>query len=117
MTVGKDVGNYSTSRGVRTWRILAQVITGDFAASQSVPYITYIAHVVTGVLCVEVGICDAHVCSVVFSDSGIVFNPSAGSITDHSQSSKYRDPYFKSQLYVEDPGHRKPVLILLNGLS
>ena len=24
---GKDVGNYSTSHGVRTWRILAQVIT------------------------------------------------------------------------------------------
>ena len=49
--------------------------------------------------------------------SGIVFIPSAGSITDHSQSAKGIDPYFKSKLYVEDPGHRKPVLILLNGLS
>ena len=49
--------------------------------------------------------------------SGIVFNLSAGAITDHSQSAKDIDPYFKSQLYVEDPDHRKPVLILPNGLS
>ena len=48
---------------------------------------------------------------------GIVLNPSAGAITDYSQSAKDIDPYFKSQLYVEDPGHRKPVLILPNGLS
>ena len=53
----------------------------------------------------------------VFSWSVIVFNPSAGVITDHSQSAKDIDPYFKSQLYVEDPGHRKPVLILPNGSS
>ena len=39
------------------------------------------------------------------SMSGIVFNPSAGAITDHSQSAKDIDPYFKSQLYVVDPGH------------
>ena len=26
----QDIDNYSTSRGVRTWRILAQVITYDF---------------------------------------------------------------------------------------
>ena len=38
---------FFTSRGVRTWRILAQVITSDFfAASRSVPYMAYIAHVV-----------------------------------------------------------------------
>ena len=54
---------------------------------------------------------------VVSSRSGIVFNPSAGSITDHSQSAKDIDPYFMFQFYMEDPGHRKPVLILLNGLS
>ena len=53
----------------------------------------------------------------VSSRSGIVFNPSACAITDHSQSAKDIDPYFKSPLYVEDPGHRKPVLILPNGLS
>ena len=51
------------------------------------------------------------------SRSGIVFNPSAGAITDHSQSAKDIDPYFKSQLCVEDPGYRKLILILLNGLS
>ena len=49
--------------------------------------------------------------------SGIVFNSSAGAITDDSQSAKDIDPCFKSQLYVEDPGHRRPVLILPNGLS
>ena len=32
--------------------------------------------------------------------SGIVFNPSADAITDHSQSAKDIDSYFKSQLYV-----------------
>ena len=53
----------------------------------------------------------------VSSRSGIVFNPSADAITDHSQSEKDIDPYFKSKLYVEDPGYRKPVLILPNGLS
>ena len=53
----------------------------------------------------------------VSSRSGVVFNASAGTITDHSQSAKDIDPYFKSQLYVEDPGHRKPVLILPNWLS
>ena len=48
----------------------------------------------------------------VSSRSGIVFNPSAGAIIDHSQSAKDIDPHFKSQLYVKDPDHRKPVLIL-----
>ena len=53
----------------------------------------------------------------VSSRSGIVFNPSAGAITDHSQSAKGIDPYFKSQLYLlKDQGHRKPVLILPTGL-
>ena len=45
----------------------------------------------------------------VSSRSGIVFNPSADAITDHSQSAKDIDPYFKSQFYVEYPGHRTPV--------
>ena len=57
------------------------------------------------------------VCVLFMSNrSGIVFNPSAGAITDHSQSAKDVDPYFKSKLYVDDPGHRKPVLILPNRL-
>ena len=53
----------------------------------------------------------------VFSRSGIVFNPSTGAITDHSQSAKDIYPYFKSQRYVEDPSHQEPALILSNGLS
>ena len=35
---------------------------------------------------------------IVSSRSGIVFNQSAGAITEHSQSAKDIDPYFKSQL-------------------
>ena len=59
-----------------------------------------------------------HVCVLsVSSRSGIVFNPSAGAITDHSQSTKDINPYFKFQLDVKDPFHRNPVLILPNGLS
>ena len=51
----------------------------------------------------------------VSSSSGIVFNQSSGEITDHSQSAKDIDLYFKSNLYVEDPSHRKQVPILPNG--
>ena len=53
----------------------------------------------------------------VSSRLGIVFNPRAGAITDYRQSAKDIDPYSKFQFYVEEPGHQKPVLILLNGLS
>ena len=53
----------------------------------------------------------------VSSRSGIVFNPSGGAITDYSQSTKDIDSYFKSQLCVEDHGHRKPLLTLPNGMS
>ena len=53
----------------------------------------------------------------VFCWSDIISNPSAGATTDHSQSAKDTDTYFKSKLYVEDPDHRKTVLILPNGLS
>ena len=53
----------------------------------------------------------------VCSRSGVVFNPSASAITDHSQSVKDIDLNFKSQLYVKDPGHQKAVLILPNGLN
>ena len=49
--------------------------------------------------------------------SGIVFNPSDGAITDYNQSANDIDPYFKVQLYVEDPGHRTPLFILPNVLS
>ena len=65
----------------------------------------YISRVVTGVWCGEVAMCDDSVCVLfVSSRSGIVFNPGASAITDHNQSAKDIDPYFKSQLYAEDPG-------------
>ena len=55
------------------------------------------------------------VCVLFLSSmSDIVFNPSASAFTDHSQSAKNIDPYFKSQLYAKDPGHRNPVRILPN---
>ena len=73
-----------------------------FAASCSVLYTVYIAYAVTGVWCCEVGICDARACVLfVSSRSAIVFNPSAGAITDHSQPAKDIDQYFKSQLCGE----------------
>ena len=51
MTIVKDADNYSTSRKVRTWRILTQVIKREFVTYQSIPFIT---HVDTGVLYDEV---------------------------------------------------------------
>ena len=51
----------------------------------------------------------------VTSRSGIVFNPGASVIADHSQSAKNIDPYFNSQLYVEDPPAEKTVRSLPNG--
>ena len=58
------------------------------------------------------------VCVLFVSNrSGIVFKLSTGLITDHSQSAKNVYRYFKSKLYVDDPGHKKSILILPNGLS
>ena len=53
----------------------------------------------------------------VSSRSDIVFNLIASAITNDRQSMKDIDPYFKFQLYVKNPGHRKPVLILPIALS
>ena len=39
----------------------------------------------------------------VSNTPGIVFKPSVVAIADHSQSVKDIDPYFRSQLYAEDP--------------
>ena len=85
-----------------------------FAASRSVPYMAYIAHVVSGVWCGKVGIFDARVCeSFVSSTSGIVFNPSIDAITDHSQSAKDTDPYL-SPSFVEDPGQKRIIIYFGN---
>ena len=43
---------------------------------------------------------DGHICNAVC----IVYLSSSGAINDYSQSAKEIDTYFKSQLYVEDPG-------------
>ena len=82
-----------------------------FAASRSVPYIALVYGAMRWAYVMPVCVL------VVSSRSGIVFNPRAGAIADHSQSAKDIDPYFKSQLYVEDLSHRRPVLILPNWLS
>ena len=72
---GKDEGDYTTSRGVN-----------------NLAYSSPSHH----------RLCSAVYCLCLVT-SGIVFSPSTGSITDHSQSAKDIDPYLKSQLYVEDP--------------
>ena len=91
-----------------------------FSASRSVPYTAYIADVVAGVWYGEVGICVARAAMPVFvlfasSRSCMVFNPNAAAIADHNQSAMDIEPTFKSQLYAEDSGYRKPILILLIG--
>ena len=54
-------------------------------------------YVVADVWWGEVDMCDANVYSVC-SRSDIVFNQSAGAITDHSHSAKEEYPYITSQL-------------------
>ena len=67
------------------------------ASFRSMPYMAYIAHVVTGVWCSIVSICDARVCTALCLAGQV-------SLATRNQSTKDIDPYFKSQLYVEDPG-------------
>ena len=50
-----------------------------------------------------------------FSRSDVVYNPSDDAITDHSQSVKYRHPYFMSQLYAEDPNSK--YILIANGTA
>ena len=60
---GNDVGNYSTSHGVSTWCNLVQAITDDFFCFSQLAL--HGVHIPCGdVWCGEVGICDAHVCTV-----------------------------------------------------
>ena len=63
----------------------------------------YIANIVTGVWCGEVGMCAARGVLFVSCRSGIVFNPSAGAITDHNQSAKDIDLYFKPASMCRTP--------------
>ena len=62
-------------------------------------------------LCMYVDLCEVRLCTVY------VYHVGYRSITEHSQSVKDIDSQFKSYLCVADPGHRKPVIILPNGLS
>ena len=75
----------------------------------------YIAYVVTVCGAVRWAYAMPECVLFVSNRSGIVFNPSASALTDHSQSAKDIDSYFKSQLYVKDAGHRKPVFIYRMG--
>ena len=100
-----------------TSRVLAQVITGDFLPLAAYP--TWGTHPMQSQVCGAMKLAYAlPVCGLLMSSpSVIVLNPRAGAITDHSQTANDIDSYIKSQLNVEDPGHRKPVLILPNGLD
>ena len=109
-----DIGNYFTSCGVKTLRILAQVITHDFCG--------FSQHTLHGMQspcsqeCDEVRWAYAMPVCVLFVPSrlGIVFNPGAGAITDDSQSAKEIDPYFRSKR-CDGPCYCKPDFILWNG--
>ena len=77
----------------------------------------YIAHVVTQVWCGEVVIYNARLCTVCVWQVAYRFVRAPVQSLTLSQSAKDIHQYFKFQIYVEDPGHRKPVLILPNGLN
>ena len=97
--------NYSTSRSLRTWRILVQVTSAIFIASHCVPCLAYIAYLVTGMWYMCSGhmqcLC-VYVCMLFLSNKlGIVFKPSAGTATDHNQSAKDMDSYLSSSKPVD----------------
>ena len=75
----------------------------------------FLVHVITEGMMLVVSIFDALVCSVCVLHVGCRFQIERRCI--HCQSAKNIYSYFKSQLYVEDLGHGKQVLILPNGLS
>ena len=52
----------------------------------------------------DVCVCGMCVCVCVCRTWVILFNSSTDAITDHCQSAKDVDTYFKSQIYVEDIG-------------
>ena len=97
LRVGKDEDTYSTSRRVRTWSVLVQVIiTVIFAAFSASPI--WSPH---SCRCAVHLTCDENtmpVCMLMSSMTGIVLNTSAGAITDHSQSVKVIDSFLKYQL-------------------
>ena len=86
------------------------------AATRSVPYMAYIAHVVTGVWCSDVSICDARVCTVLCLAGRVSFStrvPVQSLTTANQRRTQIR---ILSSSSVEDPSHQKPVFSLPNGL-
>ena len=98
------------------WPVLAQVINVHFADFCSVSCMTYTDLAVTRVLYRWGGQMRFQCVHCLCLARLISFQPNAGATTDHSQSEKGIDPYFIPQLYVKDSGHRKPVLMLPNGV-
>ena len=92
---------------LKTWCVLTLVITCLICAtSNSVLYIIYSCMCRTEPTVMAAWCrCGGHMqhqCAILFfSMLSIVLNPSAGAITDHSQSAIDTFPYFKSKLYVE----------------
>ena len=97
----KDLGNYSTSHGVRTLCILVEVISGDFCCCSQIAL--HGTHSPWNHRCGVMRLKYAMpVCVLfVFNILGIIFNPRVGAISEHSQSAKNIDLYFKSQFYVK----------------
>ena len=112
---GKDVGNYSTSRGVRTWRTLAQVITCDFCC--------FLQRAIHGAhspcsnrnVRGELGICDARVYTVCVKHVGDRFSTRAP--VQSLATAIQRRTKTRITALCEDPGYRYQVLSLPNGLS
>ena len=104
---------------MRTWRILAQVITCDFCCfSQRAPLGVYSP--CSHGSAVRWGghmQCPCVHCLCLAGRVSFSTRAPGQSLTTANQSAKDIDPYFKSQLHVADPDHSKPVLILPNGSS
>ena len=78
---------------------------------------SYIAHVLTGVWCSEMGICDARVCAVLCLAYRVSFATRAPVQSLTTANQRRTQTRTLSSSSMEDPGHQKPVLILLNGVE
>ena len=77
----------------------------------------YIAHVVTGVWCSDVGICDARVCTVLCLAGRISFSTRVPVQSPTTANQRRTLTRIEFRARCEEPRHRKLVLSFPNGLS
>ena len=87
--------------------VLALIISVMRSASRSMSYMAYIVNVVTGMWCDEVGICDAHMCTVCLYHFGYRFQPECRWNLWPQPISEEHRPVYKIPAYVEDPRQPK----------